>query len=74
MSLFSIQNFWCDVVRSAADSAFAIAFEFELRGKSEVCNFLLHLIGQEQVTQLQANNQYKLEFTLCGSLDESANI
>ena len=53
MALFAFQYFWCDVVRSSADCSFSLSVKLQFSGETEITNLDLHLVVEEQVTELQ---------------------
>jgi hypothetical protein len=55
MALLAFQDLRCDVVRGTAYGSLTFPIELELSCKTEVSNLYLHLIVQEQVTQLQVS-------------------
>ena len=53
MPLFAFQHFRRDVVWSSADCSFSLSVELQFSGETEITNLDLHLVVQEQVTELQ---------------------
>ena len=53
MALFALEYLRCDVVGCTAYGAFALSVELELSGKTEVADFDLHAVVQEEVAQLE---------------------
>ena len=53
MTLFSFQYFWCNIIRGSADCSFSLSVELQFSGETEITNLDLHLVVEEQVTELQ---------------------
>ena len=53
MTLFAFEDFRCDIIRSSTDCSFALSIEFKFGCKTEVTNLDLHLVVQEQITELE---------------------
>ena len=53
MATLAFKDFGRNIVRRTANGALALTVELEFRGETEVTDFDLHLVVQEEVTQLQ---------------------
>ena len=53
VALLALEHLRSDIVRRTANGALALTVEFEFRGETEVTDLDLHLVVQEEVTQLQ---------------------
>ena len=53
VTLLALQHLGSNIVRSTANGSLALAVELELRSKTEVTYLDLHLVVEEQVTQLK---------------------
>ena len=69
MALLALKYLRCDVVGSTADGAFALSVELELSGKTEVSDFDLHAVVQEEVAQLEVSvdDAVGVEILDCGA-------
>ena len=53
MTLFSLKDFGCNVVRCTANSALSLTIKLKFCGKTEISDFDLHSIIKEEVTKLK---------------------
>ena len=53
VTLFAFQHFGRNIVRGTADGTLALTIELEFRGQTEITDFDLHFVVQEEVTELQ---------------------
>lgn len=49
-----LDDFWSNVVRSSTDRVFSVTSEFYFCGQTEICQFQLHFLVQEKVSQFDA--------------------
>lgn len=52
MALFALKNFWRDIIGSTANCPFTLSIELKLSGQTKITNLDLHLVVEEQVTEL----------------------
>ena len=53
MTLFALKDFGSNIVRGTANSALSLAIKLKFRGKTEISDFDLHPIIEEEVSKLQ---------------------
>ena len=53
MSLFAFKNFWCDIIWSTAYRSLSFSIELKFGSQAKITNLDLHLVVEEQVTELK---------------------
>ena len=53
MTLFTLKNFGDNIVRCTANSALSLTIKLKLSGKTEISDFDLHSIIEEEVSKLK---------------------
>ena len=51
MPLLTLQNFWGNVIWSAANCSFAFAVKLEFGSKTEISNLNFHFVIDEQISK-----------------------
>jgi len=66
-------DFWCDVIGSAADASFLLILELHASGQSEVPELDIKLLAEEYIAELEIAMQNFSAVQVCHSLDNLHN-
>ena len=74
VTLFTLEHLRGDVVRRTADGSLTLTVELELGGETEVTDFYLHLVVEEEVTELQISVNHSMTVQVLHSCTDLVDV
>lgn len=67
MAILALQNLRCNLVGCAADGSLALPIELQLGGQPKISNLDFHVVGKEEVAQLEVTVDHSVAVQLAES-------
>ena len=74
MTLLAFEHLRGDIVRSTADRALALSIELKLGSETEITDLDLHLVVEEEITELQVSVNNAMTVKVLDSLANLVDI
>ena len=74
MTLLAFEHLRSDIVRSTADRALALSIELKLGSETEITDLDLHLVVEEEITELQVSVNNAMTVKVLDSLANLVDI